>query len=114
MSTIRNTVDSYKDQIVDLVKKVQAPLSDYVAKGAELAGDRLPDVTLPTPREVLDTQVAFAKKLADGGAAFVSKVRETVAQAAGHATPKKAAEPKKAATPKKAVKSTTRSTSKAA
>ncbi len=37
MSTILDTVVSYEDQLVDLVKKAQAPVVEYVAKGVELA-----------------------------------------------------------------------------
>lgn len=92
MSTILDTVVSYEDQLVDLVKKAQAPVVDYVAKGVELVGARLPEVTypaaLPTPIEVVESQVAFAKKLIDANTAIVTAVLETVAPVAGFAKPK--------------------------
>ncbi|MFZ6003689.1 MAG: hypothetical protein ACOYXM_07105 [Actinomycetota bacterium] len=101
MNTILDTVVSYEDQLVDLVKKAQAPVVDYVAKGVELIGDRLPDVTypkaLPTPIEVVETQVAFAKKLIDANTAIVTSVLETVAPIAGFAKPKKTVKAAKAA-----------------
>jgi hypothetical protein len=101
-NTILDTVVSYEDQLVDLVKKAQAPVVDYVAKGVELVGDRIPDVTypgsLPTPIEVVETQVAFAKKLIDANSALVTSVLETVAPIAGFAKPaKKVAKAAKAA-----------------
>jgi hypothetical protein len=93
MSNILDTVVSYEDQLVDLVKQAQAPVVEYVAKGVELVGDRLPDVTypksLPTPIEVVESQVAFAKKLIDANTAIVTSVLETVAPIAGYAKPKK-------------------------
>jgi hypothetical protein len=101
-NTILDTVVSYEDQLVDLVKKAQAPVVDYVAKGVELVGDRIPEVTypssLPTPIEVVETQVAFAKKLIDANSALVTSVLETVAPIAGFAKPaKKVAKAAKAA-----------------
>ena len=101
MSTILDTVVSYEDQLVDLVKKAQAPVVEYVAKGVELVGDRLPEVTYPkglaTPIEVVQSQAAFAKKLLDANTALVTAVLETVAPVAGYAKPKKVAKAAKAA-----------------
>jgi len=101
MSTILDTVESYESQLLDLVKKAQAPVVDTVAKGVELVAGRLPDVTypaaLPTPIEVVESQVAFAKKLIDANTAFVTSVLETVAPVAGYAKPKKVAKAAKAA-----------------
>lgn len=100
MSTILNTVETYEAQLLDLVKKTQAPVVGYVAKGVELVGDRLPSVTypkaLPTPIEVVESQVAFAKKLIDANTAIVTSVLETVAPVAGYAKPKKVAKAKAA------------------
>lgn len=93
MTTILDTVVSYEDQLVDLVKKAQAPVVEYVAKGVELVGARLPEVTypktLPTPIEVVESQVAFAKKLIDANTAIITSVLETVAPVAGFAKPAK-------------------------
>ncbi len=101
MTTILDTVVSYEDQLVDLVKKAQAPVVEYVAKGVELVGARLPEVTypktLPTPIEVVESQVAFAKKLIDANTAIVTSVLETVAPIAGFAKPKKVVKAAKAA-----------------
>ena len=101
MTTILDTVVSYEDQLVDLVKKAQAPVVEYVAKGVELVGDRLPDVTYPkglaTPIEVVQSQAAFAKKLLDANTALVTAVLETVAPVAGYAKPKKVTKAAKAA-----------------
>jgi len=97
MSTILSTVESYEDQVIDLVNKAQAPVVEYVAKGIELVGDRLPAVTyptaLPTPIEVVESQVTFAKKLIDANAAIVTAVLETVAPVAGYAKAKKVVKP---------------------
>lgn len=88
MSTILDTVVGYEDQIIDFVKSAKTPVVNYVAKGVALVGDRLPDVTypkaLPTPIEVVETQVAFAKKLIDANAAIMTAVLVTVAPVAGY------------------------------
>jgi hypothetical protein len=93
MPKILDTVVSYEDQLVDLVKQAKAPVTTYVAKGVDLVGDRLPEVTypstLPTPIEVVETQVAFAKKLIDANTAIVTAVLETVAPLAGFDKPVK-------------------------
>lgn len=102
MSTILDTVVTYEDQLIDLVKKAQTPVVTYVAKGVELVSARLPEVTypatLPTPIEVVESQVKFAKQLIDANTAIVTSVLETVAPIAGFAKPaKKVAKPVKAA-----------------
>lgn len=93
-TTFLDTVESYEDQLLDLVKKSQQPIVEYVAKGVELVEGRLPDVTypkgLPTPIEVVQSQVRFTKKLIDANAAVMTAVLETVAPVAGYAKPKKA------------------------
>ena len=96
MSTFLNTVEGYEDQILKAIKDAKAPVVDYVTKGVELVGDRLPDVTypasLPTPIEVVESQTAFVKKLIDANTALVTAVLETVAPLAGYKA-KKAAKP---------------------
>ena len=53
----------------------------------------MPEVTypeaLPTPIEVLDTQVAFAKKLLDAQAGVARAVLEAIAPLAGYQKPVK-------------------------
>jgi len=97
MTKILDTVVSYEDQLVDIVKQAKAPVTEYVAKGVDLLQDRLPEVSyptgVPTPIEVVESQVAFAKKLIDANTAIVTAVLETVAPVAGFAKPKKAAKP---------------------
>jgi hypothetical protein len=101
MTTILTTVEGYEDQVLDLVKKAKAPVVEYVAKGVDLVGDRLPSVTypssLPTPIEVVKSQATFAKKLIDANTAIVTAVLETVAPVAGYATPRTAKAAAKAA-----------------
>ena len=96
MSTFLNTVEGYEDQILKAIKDAKAPVVDYVNKGVELVGDRLPDVTypasLPTPIEVVESQTAFVKKLIDANTAIVKAVLEVVAPLAGYPT-KKTAKP---------------------
>jgi hypothetical protein len=105
MSTILDTVETYEAQLLELVKKAQAPVVDYVAKGVELVGDRLPDVTypksLPNPIEVVESQVAFAKRFLDANTDIVTSVLETVAPVAGFTKPSAAAK-KNARAPKAA------------
>ena len=87
MSTVLDTVVSYEDQIVDLVTQAKDPVVGYVAKGVELVEGRLPEVRypegLPTPIEVVESQVAFAKKLIDANASLVTAVLNTVAPVIG-------------------------------
>lgn len=94
-TTFLDTVETYEDQLLELVKKSQAPIVDYVAKGVELVEGRLPELTypkgLPTPIEVVQSQVRFTKQLIDANAAVVTAVLEAVAPVAGYAKPKKAA-----------------------
>ncbi len=102
MAKILDTVVSYEDQILELVKKAQADVVDYVTKGVELVGGRLPEVTYPaslaTPIEIVESQAAFAKKLLDANTALVTSVLEVVAPVAGYAKPaKKVAKAAKAA-----------------
>jgi len=101
MSTILSTVESYEDQVIDLVKKAKTPVVEYVAKGVELVGDRLPSVTyptsLPTPIEVVESQVAVAKRLMDANTAIVTAVLETLAPVVGYAKPRKRVKAAKAA-----------------
>ena len=96
MSTILNTVEGYEDQVLKFVKDAKPTVVEYVAKGVELVGDRLPSVSypesLPTPIEVVESQTAFVKKLIDANTAIVTAVLETVAPLAGYKT-KKAAKP---------------------
>lgn len=90
MRTILDTVVDYEDQILDLVKKAKSPVVEYVTKGVDLVGGRLPSVSyptaLPTPIEVVETQVIFAKKMLDANAAIVTAVLKTTAPVAGYST----------------------------
>ena len=91
MSTILDTVVTYEDQIIDFVKQAKKPVVEYVGKGVSFVEGRLPEVTyptaLPTPIEVVETQVAFAKKLIDANAAIVTAVLKTVAPVIGTQAP---------------------------
>jgi hypothetical protein len=97
MSTILTTVEEYEGKVLDLVKDAKGPVVEYVAKGVDLVGDRVPAVTypefLPNPIDVVKSQTAFAKKLIDANAALVTAVLETVAPVAGFAKTTKAAKP---------------------
>jgi hypothetical protein len=96
MSTILSTVEGYEGQVLEFVKGTKGPLVEYVAKGVELVGDRVPEFTLPdflpNPIEVVQSQAKFAKQLIDANTAIVTAVLETVAPVAGF-TGKKAAKP---------------------
>lgn len=91
MSTILDTVVSYENQIVDRVKQAKGPVTDYVAKGVNLLEGRVPQVrypaALPTPVEVVETQVTFAKKLIDANAAIATAVLKMVAPLGGFDKP---------------------------
>ena len=97
MSNFLTTVEGYEDKVLEIVEGTKAPVVDYVAKGIDLVGDRVPAVSypefLPNPIELVQSQAAFAKKLIDANTAIVTAVLETVAPVAGFAKPKKAAKP---------------------
>jgi len=87
MSNFLSTVEGYEDKVLDIVEGTKAPVVDYVAKGVDLVGDRIPAVSypefLPNPIDVVKSQTAFAKKLIDANAVIVTAVLETVAPVAG-------------------------------
>ena len=97
MSNFLTTVEGYEDKVLEIVEGTKDPVVDYVAKGIELVGDRVPAISypefLPNPIELVQSQAAFAKKLIDANTAIVTAVLETVAPVAGFAKPKKAAKP---------------------
>ena len=97
MSNFLTTVEGYEDKVLEIVEGTKDPVVDYVAKGVELVGDRVPAVSypefLPNPIELVQSQAAFAKKLIDANTAIVTAILETVAPVAGFAKPKKAAKP---------------------
>jgi len=92
MTTILDTVVGYEDKVLAFVKDAKKPVVEYVAKGVELVDGRLPEVSyptaLPTPLEVVSTQVLFAKKMIDANAAIMTAVLETVAPVLGYPTKK--------------------------
>ncbi len=97
MSNFLSTVEDYEGKVLDLVEGTKAPVVEYVAKGVELVGDRVPAVSypefLPNPIELVQSQATFAKKLIDANLDIVTAVLETVAPVAGFAKPRKAAKP---------------------
>src|SRR5262245_31511899 len=87
MSTILDTVVEYEDKVLALVKDAKKPVVSYVSKGVAFVDGRLPEVTypeaLPTPLEVVSTQVTFAKKMIDANAAIATAVLVTGAPVLG-------------------------------
>ncbi len=78
-------------------------MAEYVSKGVDLVSERLPEVAypeaLPSPFEVLDTQVDFAKKLLDAQAGVSRAVLEARLAPESLATqkPREAAPPRQPA-----------------
>ena len=101
MSTILSTVEGYEDQVLEFVKTPRArssSTSPRASSSSVTACRPSPTPTsLPTPIEVVESQVAFAKKLIDANTAIVTAVLETVAPVAGYAKPKKVVKAAKAA-----------------
>jgi hypothetical protein len=81
--TILTSVTEIEDRIVDTLREIQRPVVDYVRKGVEQADGRLPKLSypkgLPTPSEVVGSQVDFAKALLDTQRTFVSELVDAVA-----------------------------------
>jgi hypothetical protein len=92
--TILTTVTDAEAKVVDAVRELQGPVVEYVRKGVDLAGDRLPKVsypaTFPMPIEVIDSQYEFVTALLAAQHELVKAVAETVAPLVGvQATPAK-------------------------
>ncbi len=98
MSTILDTIVSYEDQLVELVKQAKKPAVEYTSRGVGLLEGRLPEFTYPTflatPSQVVESQAAFAKKLIDANTQLVTAVLKAVAPVIGTEAP----QPVKAAT----------------
>jgi hypothetical protein len=99
--TILTTVTDAEAKVVDAVRELQGPVVEYVRKGVDLAGERLPKVsypaTFPKPVEVLDSQYEFVTALLAAQHDLVKAVAETVAPLYGAQAPKaKAAKATKA------------------
>ena len=81
--TILTTVTDAEAKVVDAVRELQTPVVEYVRKGVDLAGERLPQVsypaTFPRPVEVLDSQYEFVTALLAAQHELVKAVVETVA-----------------------------------
>jgi hypothetical protein len=77
---------------VDAVRELQAPVVEYVRKGVDLAGERLPQVsypaTFPRPVEVIDSQYEFFAALLAAQHDLVKAIAETVAPLYGAQAPK--------------------------
>jgi hypothetical protein len=97
--SILTTVTDAETRVVEAVRDLQDPVVEYVQKGVDLAGDRLPKVSypssLPKPTEVIDSQYEFLTALLDAQHELIKAVAEAVAPLVG-------AEPK----PVKATKAT--------
>jgi hypothetical protein len=80
--TILTTVTEAEAKVVDVVRDLQEPVVEYVQKGVDLAGQRLPKVTypsnLPKPGEVIDSQYEFLTALLAAQYDLVKAVAATV------------------------------------
>jgi hypothetical protein len=101
MSTILDTVVTYEEQLVDLVKQAKKPAVEYTSKGVNLVEGRLPEFSYPsflaTPTQVVESQAAFAKKLIDANTQLVTAVLKALAPVIGTEAPKVAKVATKAA-----------------
>ena len=90
--TIFTTVTDAEAKVVDAVRELQAPVVEYVRKGVDLAGERLPKVsypaTFPKPVEVIDSQYEFVTALIAAQHDLVKAIAETVAPLYGAQVPK--------------------------
>jgi hypothetical protein len=81
--TLLTTVTEAEAKVVDAVRELQAPVVEYVRKGVDLAGERLPKVnypaTFPKPVEVIDSQYEFVTALLAAQHDLVKAIAETVA-----------------------------------
>jgi len=115
--TLLTSVTEIEDRIVDTLREIQRPVVDYVRKGVEQAEGRLPKLSypksLPTPGEVVESQVEFAKALLDTQREFVSELVDAVAPLVDSDEPEVRATVATAAPTTEAPKPATKSRSKA-
>ncbi|HET6954413.1 MAG TPA: hypothetical protein VFI47_28870 [Acidimicrobiales bacterium] len=87
--TLLTTVTDAESKVVDAVRDLQGPVVEYVRKGVDLAGERLPKLTypdrLPRPTEVIDSQYEFVTALLAAQYDLVKAVAATVAPLVGSA-----------------------------
>ena len=82
MASITDTISGLQDQVLDLIKTVQAPAVDAVEKVVETVDGFLPEDrpavpfvdSLPDPAEAIDTAFAYAEQLVDGQHDFVKAI----------------------------------------
>jgi hypothetical protein len=115
--TILTSVTEIEDRIVDTIREIQRPVVDYVRKGVEQAEGRLPKLSypkgLPTPGEVVDSQVDFAKALLDSQRVFVNELVDAVSPLVEGDEDEAVPAPRTTAAPAAATATKTRSKAKA-
>ena len=82
MASITETLSGLQDQVLDLIKTVQAPAVDAVEKVVETVDGFLPEDrpavpfvdSLPDPAEAIDTAFGYAEQVVDGQHDFVKAI----------------------------------------
>jgi len=77
-TTVLNTITDAQEKVLDTVLNIEGPVVDYVRKAADYVEPNLPefptkDLTedVPTIRQFVDNQFAFAAKVLDSQHKFV-------------------------------------------
>jgi hypothetical protein len=82
MASLTETLSSFQDSVLDLVKSVQEPAVDVVERVVETVEGFLPDDrpavpfadSLPNPAEAIDKAYEYAEQLVDGQHDFVKAI----------------------------------------
>lgn len=90
--TILTTVTETEAKVVDAVRDLQKPVIEYVQKGADLAGERLPKLSypanLPKPGEVVDSQYEFLTALLAAQYDLVKALTASISPLVGAPSPR--------------------------
>lgn len=97
-TTVLNTITDAQETVLDTVLQLEAPVVDYVRKAAEYVEPNLPESplkdrvdNLPTLRQFVDNQFAFAAQVLDTQHKFVIALIEATRPVAEKIAPQKPA-----------------------
>jgi hypothetical protein len=97
-TTVLNTITDAQESVLDTVLNLEGPVVDYVRKAAEYVEPNLPESplkdrveNLPTLRQFVDNQFAFAGKVIDTQHKFVLELLDATKPVAEKLAPQKPA-----------------------
>ena len=107
MTVVLDRVSGVQDQVIDVITKVKAPVTDAVTTVVDFVLDRLPEIptlpyaeVFPTPKEIIDNQSKFATKLVRTNSEVALSVAKAAAPLTDQLLDRKTVAAKKAAATK--------------